>query len=361
MPRYAMMAFFFAASAFAARAADDPVRWKVEHPILCLAFSPDGKTLVIGGPERKTDDKDARLSDQPGKLTVINAVTGKVRRSITTDRGILAVAFSPDGKHLLTGGAWSVFASADAKRTVFPRVWDAETLKLELQAEGHTAVITGAAFFPDGKRMITAGGDETLRVWDAATGKELLVIKTGSNFNVSMTLSPDGKRVTVGSGSTKATVWDTKSGKPVFTLEPGYSAIKVAFSRDNSLIAVSSGGVNDITLWDGKSGVKKGSIIVGWDREKKVLVAKNVTSNLIFSPDGKWLVTGNGDLSGDSQDGALTIWDVAAKKKHAALQGHAGPIRLLAFTPDGKKLVSTSADGTLMLWNFAKLINGKSE
>jgi hypothetical protein len=60
----------------------------------------------------------------------------------------------------------------------------------------------------------------------------------------------------------------------------------VAFAPDGSLVAVCSHGINDITLWDGKSGAKKGSILVGFDRDKKVAVADHVTSNLIFAPDG---------------------------------------------------------------------------
>ena len=52
---------------------------------------------------------------------------------------------------------------------------------------------------------------------------------------------------------------------------------------------------------------------------------------------------------------------MAGRKKHAGYQGHPGRVRALAFTPDGKTLVSASADGTVLLWDFARLVKGKSE
>src|SRR5262249_48852531 len=128
-----------------------------------------------------------------------------------------------------------------------------------------------------------------------------------------------------------------------------------------SLVAVCSHGVNDITLWDGRTGAKAGSIVVGYDRDRKAAVADNVTSNLIFAPDGKWLVTGNGALADDDRPGEVTVWDVAGRKKYAGYTGHPGLVRALAFTPDGRTLVSASADGTLLLWDFAKVLQGKSD
>jgi WD40 repeat protein len=143
-------------------------------------------------------------------------------------------------------------------------------------------MVKGAAFFSDGKRMATAGGDGTARAWDASDGKELLVIKTGF-FNDGLARSQDSKRLAVASGNTKLTVWDAETGKEMFTVDAGYSTNNVAFSPDVSLVEVCSHGVNDITLWDGKAGEKKRGIAVGFDREKKAMVAGIVTSNLAFS------------------------------------------------------------------------------
>jgi WD40 repeat protein len=144
----------------AARAADEPVRWKVDHPVYCLAVSPDGKSLAVGGPEKKVDYDDPKSVNQPGRLTVLDAATGKARRTITTDRAVWAVAFSPDSKRLLVGALdRSKLVPTGKKGSVFPRVWDGETGKELLALDGHSDMVKGAAFFPDGKRMATTGGD----------------------------------------------------------------------------------------------------------------------------------------------------------------------------------------------------------
>jgi WD40 repeat protein len=360
MPRHILLAFLFVASVSPVQATDEPTQRKVDHPVSCLAVSPDGKTIIVGGPQKKIDFTDPASIFQPGKVTILDAATGKVLRTLPVDHSAMAVAISPDGKRLLTGTlSRGGVIQVGKKASVFPRTWDIATGKPLLELDGHNDMVKGAAFFPDGKRMITASGDGTARIWDADTGKELLVLKTGF-FNDGLALSRDGKHVAINSGNTKLTIWHAETGKEVFVLNVGYSATNSAFSPDGSLIAVCSSGVNDITLWDGKSGARTGSIVVGFDREKNILVARNVTSNLVFSPDGKWLVTGNGE-GGDDDKGEVTIWDVAGKKKHAELKGHTSHIRAVAFTPDGKTLISASADGAVLLWDFATAVKAREK
>jgi hypothetical protein len=95
---------------------------------------------------------------------------------------IFSVAYSPDGKRL---------ASASGDNTV--KVWDAQTGQELLTCKGHTGYVWGVAFSPDGKRLASAGG-KAVKVWDAQTGQELLSFMGGDNSN-SLAFSPDGKRL----------------------------------------------------------------------------------------------------------------------------------------------------------------------
>jgi hypothetical protein len=94
------------------------VRRTVDHAVACLAVSPDGKTLAVGGALKKGNPLDVY---QPGKCTLLEVATGKVVRSVATGRAVLAVAFSPDGKRLLLGERdRNKIVAADKQRRLRP-------------------------------------------------------------------------------------------------------------------------------------------------------------------------------------------------------------------------------------------------
>src|SRR5215831_16847209 len=115
-------------------------------------------------------------------------------------------AFSPDGKRVVT-------ASTD--KTV--RLWHAETGEpIGMPLTGHSDVVNSAAFSPDGTRIVTASRDETVRLWDAATGRPigaLLARVLGSVRTAAF--SPDGKRIVTASTDKTARLWDAATGEPI--------------------------------------------------------------------------------------------------------------------------------------------------
>ena len=148
-----------------------------------VAFSPDGKAVLTG-----SDDKTVRLWD---------AATGKPIGPPWPHQGRgLAVAFSPDGKTVLTG--------SDDKTA---RLWDAATGKALGPPLAHQGAVCAVAFSPDGKTVLTGSEDKTARLWDAATGKPIGPPLEHQGAVRAVAFSPDGKAVLTGSDDKTARLW----------------------------------------------------------------------------------------------------------------------------------------------------------
>jgi WD40 repeat protein len=247
---------------------------------------------------------------------------------------VSAIAFRPASY----GQESKYLASAGHDRTV--RLWDVTTGRLLRTFTGHTDVVYGLAWSPDGRRLATASWDGTVKVWDAADGRTLWTSRGHNEGVLRVVYSRDG-RLLVSLSSHAVKVWDPATGKEIRTLGPvgGLNRYGLAISPDGRHVAVTTHHPA-VILYDVETG-------------EEVLVFRGHTSvvkNVTFSPDGRLAASGAGDIA-RSEPGEVRVWEVATGRELFRLSGHTDPIYGVAFSPAGNRLASASQDHTVKLWD----------
>ena len=278
-----------------------------------VAYSGDGQWIASG-----SWDSTVRLWD---------AVTGECCAVIPQSGRVLALAFSPDSKQLLSGCA--------PGESLY--IWNVATARLEHKFKGPGQIaIQAIAVSPDGARIAAWDADGSATVLDAATGAAVHSFRMASaGSKESLAYSPDGRLLAgTGEDSTQIDIWNAQSIRSVARLKghtgPVYS---VAFSSDGLLLASASGD-RTVRVWE-VAAAKCVAVLTGHTDE--VLTAA-------FHPDGKRLASAG-------RDRAIWLWDLSTSEEVARLGGHTNYVFSLAFSPDGATLVSGSGDGTVRIWD----------
>jgi WD40 repeat protein len=275
------------------------VRFRHGDKILCLAYSPDGKTLAAGG---GTDP--VRLWD---------AQTGKEIRRLK-DVWALALAFSPDGTLLASGGGYKTI-----------RVWEVATGKERFVLKGHTASIKSLAFSPDNSELVSGSQDRTVRRWNVRTGNQVAVYKGHLDEVNAVAFSRDGKMVASGGGDRSIRLWN---GQPPALIDAGCAVQALAFAPDGKALA-SAGDDNLIRLWD--TGNRQ--------QIRKLAGHKDTVLSLAFA-DARTLVSG-------AYDKTIRRWDVDRGEATLTIERHAGDCEALALSPGGDTVATAGTDNTI--------------
>lgn len=290
--------------------------------VFSAAYSPDGKQLATIGDDGTTILWDANSGDELLRLP------GSTRpNDLFTEQRI---AYSPDGKLL---------AACDSDQL---KIYDPVSGELLMRLSSHEGDVISVAFSVDGKYLATGSVDTSVRIWNANSGDILFVLEGHSAEVGGLAFSPDGKLLFSSSEDGTLIIWDMATGEMLRNL-PEFTIYKVIFSPDGKRVAAAT--INGLQVWNYISDVAE---LVTFDESQAVLTIPDGSAG-IFSPDGKELAA----LSfGVSSANAITLRDAATGQELLTLTGHTDWIGGLAFSPDGKRLASTSLDGTVRIWNI---------
>jgi WD40 repeat protein len=293
--------------------------------VFAVAFSPDGRTVASGG-----HDRVVRLWEP---------ATGKERLQLRGHQDVVdAAAFSPDGKLLATG-------SED--RTI--RLWDPVTGKHLRTLRGHEGSIESVAFSSAGTVLASASFDHTVRLWDVVTGKELPRPEPADKEVLSVAFVPGGKTLAHAAGDHLVRLCDTVTGKELrrftwpATDDSAFHECHLALSPDGKILAAGGYEQRRVNHWAGT--------IHLWDTAtgkplRAIEGLKDSVWSVSFAPDGRTLLTGQG-----SDDPTIRLWDVSTGKEQGHWAGHDGGTFAVAFAPDGKTAATGGGDHRVRLWD----------
>ncbi len=317
-------------------------------------FSPDGRLVVTA-----CDDNTARIW---------NAVTGAPAAPPLQHRQrVTRAAFSPDGRRIVT-------SSMDT--TV--RVWDATTGKELTAPMRHVYGVDHAAFSPDGRHVLTASRDQTVRLWDVSTG-ELAVTRPPDDGKANWgPISPDARLVIAIRASDHIVhIRDVATGQPVTVIPHAQKVVGYqSFSPDSRLV-VTCCADGTARIWNARTGAAAtalphagvqfasfsadGRRLVTVGTDKTVRVWNVTTGDAVgppmpdtsaveaLSPDGR-RVGGSSYDAGTKVWGAI-VWDAATGELLASHRGHRDHINRVVFSPDGRRVLTSSFDFTAQLWD----------
>jgi WD40 repeat protein/tRNA A-37 threonylcarbamoyl transferase component Bud32 len=326
------------------------------------AFSPDGHSAWVVGPDdrvaRRWDWAAGRADGPPlrhplpvwsvvaspdGKLVgtscwndsvrLWDATTGRVMRTLPVRGAAPGVAFSADGRLVLT-------AKTDEGGKYSFQVWETATGRPVSGPVSTAARVEGFVLSPDGQTVLTVSKHEqTVARWELPSGRFLGASLPHPGGILAIAFSPDGRSILTGSLDRTARLWEAGSGKLLAVLYHREPVSAIAFARGGRTLLTAGPG-DAVRVWEGTGAVEPIQTEFHGGGQVRVLAA---------SPDGSMMATGSDDCH-------VRLWQTAGGKLTPAGQlKHRSPLASAAFGPDGKLLATTThQDNAAFLWDVAE-------
>jgi WD40 repeat protein len=299
--------------------------------VYAVAYSPDGKYVASGGYDKQV------LLWEPGKVQPFKYEEMLDGQSVAADFKLLgkhaasvrSVVFSPDGKMVI---------SAAHDNTI--KLWHVETGRLLQTMRGHGSLVRACAISPDGKWVLSGGYDERAKLWSIEGYEEVRVLhghvlKGHSDAVMSAVFSQKGDKILTASRDRSARAYSTQDGRELASYIEGHSFLaSTSQFFDDGLLLMTAAGDNTVRVWDVTTGV-----------ERLKLNGTGIAAAAAVSANGRWI------LSGSPGDQQAKLWDAKTGAKIGDLNGHDAEVTAVAFSPDDRFLFTGDSNGRGVLWD----------
>ena len=264
------------------------------------------------------------------EVRLIEPATGTVLSTLSGHADFVrSIAFSPDGTMLAAAGG-------EPQNEGEIRIWNVPSFQLLKTLHGHKDSIYSVAWSSDGRLIASGSYDRMVKLWNASTGEELRTLQDHIDAVFAVAFTPDGKRLASASQDRTVKIWNVASGKRLFTLSDALDGLtSVAFSPSGDEIAA---GGYDKTIYIWHVNEEDGHLSRSLIADEDSLLA------LAWSPDGKTIVTASSDAS-------IRLRDAATLDPVRVLDKQSDWVEAIDLSSDGKWLAAGRYDGTLSLYD----------